>query len=101
MALTYIQVLNAKPREKPYKLADSESLYLVVQPSGAKLWRMNYRYLDRQKTLHFGGWPDVGIAAARERRDEARKQLAAGLDPAAEKRVAIPGSNGSPGGRIR
>jgi len=88
MALTHVQIMNAKPREKAYKLPDSETLYLVVQPSGAKLWRMNYRYLGRQKTLHFGAWPTVGIAAAREQRDEARKKLAAGLDPAAEKRVA-------------
>lgn len=66
MALTYIQILNAKPRGKAYKLAESGPLYLVVQPRGAKLWRMNYRYLGRQKTLHFGGWPNVGIAAARK-----------------------------------
>jgi len=88
MALTHVHIANAKPREKAYKLPDSESLYLVVQPSGAKLWRMNYRYCGRQKTLHFGAWPNVGISAARDRRDEARRQLAAGLDPAAEKRVA-------------
>lgn len=49
---------------------------------------MNNRHLGRQKTLYFGAWPEVGIAAARQQRDEARKQIAAGLDPAAEKRVA-------------
>src|SRR3546814_13195034 len=49
---------------------------------------MNYRHLGRQKTLYFGSWPDVGIASARELRDAARKQLLAGLDPAAEKKVA-------------
>ncbi|MBX3563607.1 MAG: DUF4102 domain-containing protein [Sphingomonas sp.] len=88
MALTHIQITHAKPSAKPYKLTDSDALYLVVQPSGAKLWRMNYRYLDRQKTLHLGGWPDVSLAAARAKRDEARTQIAAGLDPATEKRVA-------------
>ena len=88
MSLTHIQISNAKPKEKAYKLADADALYLVVRPSGAKVWRMNYRYLDRQKTLYFGSWPDVGIASARELRDEARKKLIAGLDPAAEKKVA-------------
>lgn len=88
MALTHIQIVNAKPQKKAYKLADSEALYLVVRPNGSKLWRMNYRHLGRQKTLYFGAWPDVGLAAARQRRDEARKQIAAGIDPTAEKRAA-------------
>jgi integrase len=87
MALTHFQITNAKPRSKPYKVPDSGSLYLLVRPSGAKLWRMNYRHLGRQKTLHFGQWPEIGLAIAREKRDEARKQLASGLDPAAEKRL--------------
>ena len=88
MSLTHIQILNAKPAEKAYKMADSDALYLVVRPSGAKVWRMNYRHLGRQKTLYFGSWPAVGIASARELRDAARKQLLAGLDPAAEKKIA-------------
>lgn len=88
MALTHMQIAKAKPQAKPYKLTDSDALYLVVQPNGTKLWRMNYRYLDRQKTLHFGVWPDLGIAAVRALRDEARSQIAAGLDPVAERRVA-------------
>lgn len=87
MSLTHIQISNAKPKAKPYKMADADALYLVVTPRGAKVWRMNYRYLDRQKTLYFGSWPDIGIASARELRDAARKKLLAGLDPAAEKKV--------------
>lgn len=87
MALNHIQITNAKPRNKAYKLADSDGLYLFIQPNGAKLWRMNYRHLGRQKTLYFGAWPEVGIAAARQYRDKAREQIAAGLDPAAEKRI--------------
>jgi len=87
MALNHIQITNAKPRDKAFKLADSDGLYLFVQPNGAKLWRMNYRHLARQKTLYFGAWPEVGIAAARQLREKAREQIAAGLDPAAEKRV--------------
>lgn len=87
MTLNHIRITNAKPRDKAYKVADSDGLYLVVQTNGAKLWRMNYRHLGRQKTLYFGAWPEVGIATARQQRDKAREQIAAGLDPAAEKRI--------------
>ena len=87
MALNHIQITNAKSRNKAYKLADSDGLYLFIQPNDAKLWRMNYRHLGRQKTLYFGAWPEVGLAAARQLRDKAREQIAAGLDPAAEKRI--------------
>ena len=89
MAITQRQIANAKPRSTPYRLADGHALYLMIQPSGAKLWRMNYRFLGRQKTVHFGPWPTVGIGDARERRDEAKKQLACGLDPATEKRLQL------------
>lgn len=88
MPLTHMQIAKAKPRAKPYKLSDSDALYLVVQPNGTKLWRMNYRFLEKQKTLHFGVWPDVGIADVRALRDEARRQIAAGLDPVVENRHA-------------
>jgi integrase len=87
MTLTHIQITHAKPRSQTYKLADADALYLVVSPNGAKLWRMNYRYLGRQKTLHFGEWPLVTLSDARVRRDDARRLLAAGLDPVAEKKA--------------
>lgn len=87
MALNHIQITNAKPRSKAFKLADSDGLYLLVQPNGAKLWRINYRHLGRQKTLYCGAWPEVGIVTARQHRDKAREQIAAGLDPAAAKRI--------------
>ena len=86
MAVNHIQITNAKPRDKAYKLANADGLYLAVQANGTKLWRMNYRYLGRQKTLCFGAWPEVGIAIARQPRAGAREQIAVGLDPAAEKR---------------
>ena len=72
MPLTHLSITNAKPLAKAYKLSDSDALYLAVRASGAKLWRMNYRHLGRQKTLHLGAWPEVGIAAARAKRDAAR-----------------------------
>jgi integrase len=82
MALTALAIKNAKSRAKPYKLADSDGLYLLVTPSGGRCWRMNYRHLGKQKTLAFGTWPDTSLADARERRDAARKVLARGDDPA-------------------
>jgi integrase len=86
--LTHIHIANAKPAEKPYKITDADGLYVRVQPNGAKLWRMNYRYLGKQKTIYLGSWPEVGLANARQRRGEAREKLAAGEDPATAKRVA-------------
>ena len=57
MSLTAIAIKNARPREKQYKLADERALYLLVTPEGGKYWRMNYRQLDKQKTLSLGGRP--------------------------------------------
>lgn len=88
MPLTNTIVKNARPQAKPYKLTDGGGLYLPVQPNGRKLWRMNYRYLDKQKTLAFGAWPEVELDDARDRRDKAKKLLAAGKDPSFEKRKA-------------
>lgn len=86
--LTYIQINAAKPREKAWNLSDSQNLYLVIQPNGSKLWRFNYRFLDKQKKLHLGGWPTISLAEARVRRDEAKKKIAEGIDPALEKKRA-------------
>ena len=86
--LTHIQIASAKSSAKPFNLSDSQGLHLTVQPNGSKLWRLSYRYLGRQKTFHIGPWPDVSLADARARRDEARRQIAAGLDPAQEKKRA-------------
>jgi len=86
--LTYIQINAAKPREKAWTLSDSQSLYLVIQPNGSKLWRFNYRFLDKQKKLHLGGWPTISLAEARTRRDEAKKKIANGIDPALDKKRA-------------
>lgn len=80
--LTHIRIASAKAAPKPYTLSDADGLLLVLQPNGSKLWRFRYRYLGRQKTLYMGSWPDVPLAEARVGRDEARRQVAAGLDPA-------------------
>jgi integrase len=82
MPLTALSVKNAKPHDKAYKLSDEKGLYLIVTPSGGKLWRFDYRHEDKRKTLALGRWPDVELAAARERRDNARRRLGNGEDPA-------------------
>jgi hypothetical protein len=79
---------NAKPRERDYKLGDGAGLYLLVRPNGRKLWRFNYSYLGKQRTLSFGAWPEVSLADARGKRDEARRQVAAKIDPAVEAKLA-------------
>ena len=86
MALTDLACKNAKPKEKPYKLADSQGLYLSVHPNGSKYWRMNYRFLGKQKSLSLGVYPEVPLGSAREQCQSARKLLAAGTDPSQAKK---------------
>jgi integrase len=88
MSLTAVAVDHAKGRAKPYKLADERGLYLLVTPKGQRYWRFNYRFERKAKTLAFGVYPDVGLADAREKRDAARRMIAAGEDPAAQKKLA-------------
>lgn len=80
-------VTNARPRERDYKLTDGEGLFLLVRPNGSKLCRMNYKYLGRYRTLSFGAWPEVSLADARVKRDEARRQVAADHDPSHERKL--------------
>ena len=81
MALTATSIKNARTVDKPLKLFDGGGLYLLVNPNGARWWRFKYRYLGKEKLLSFGTYPDVSLKDARDRRDEARKQLAADIDP--------------------
>lgn len=76
---------NAKPKDKPCKMADEKGLFLLVHPNGSKYWRLNYRFNDKQKTISFGVYPEVSLREAREKRDKARKQLSEGTDPGAAK----------------
>lgn len=89
MALSAIAVTKAKPRDKAYKLADSGGLFLLVMPAGGRYWRLNYRFDGKYRTLALGVFPDVSLASARSKRDEARKALAAGINPAIQRKIAI------------
>lgn len=82
MALTDTAIRAAKPKAKPYRLYDERGLYLEVSPAGGKLFRFKYRYQGKEKRLAFGSYPDVSLKRARDRRDDARRLLADGIDPA-------------------
>ncbi|MBY5524064.1 tyrosine-type recombinase/integrase [Rhizobium leguminosarum] len=86
MALTDVQIRNAKKSEKPYKLPDGKGLYLYVSTAGGKSWRVDYAYFGKRKTLTLGVYPSLGLADARTRRDEVKKKLSEGLDPSLAKK---------------
>ncbi|HGH5397179.1 TPA: tyrosine-type recombinase/integrase [Raoultella planticola] len=86
MALTDIKVRTAKPTDKQYKLTDGSGMHLLVHPNGSKYWRLQYRFGGKQKMLALGVYPEVSLADARARRDEARKLLANSIDPGDKKK---------------
>ncbi|MEY3804224.1 MAG: hypothetical protein RL667_346, partial [Pseudomonadota bacterium] len=79
--LSDITIRNARPKEMAFKLYDEKGLYLIVQPTGGKLWRFDYRFFGKRKTLALGSYPDVSLASARDGRDEARRHVASDIDP--------------------
>src|SRR3546814_12795733 len=81
MALSSLALSKAKPREKPYKLADGHGLYLLITPQGGRYWRMNYRFGGKAKTMAMGEFPLITLAEAREKRDAARRLIADGSHP--------------------
>lgn len=86
MALRELQIRNLRPADKIYQCTDDRGLYLEVHPNGSKLWRYKYRHLGTQKRLALGRYPEIGLAEARRRRDDARRKVEAGSDPLAERR---------------
>ena len=84
--LSAIQVKQAKPQDKTYKLADGKGLNLEVRPNGSKYWRLSFRYQQKQKTLALGVFPVVSLADARVSALEAKKLIHKGVDPSVYKR---------------
>lgn len=87
MALSDVKVRTAKPEVKAYKLTDGDGMVLLVHPNGSKYWRLRYRFGGKEKMLALGIYPEISLADARARRDEARKQLANGVDPSESKKA--------------
>ncbi|HDX8936077.1 TPA: integrase arm-type DNA-binding domain-containing protein, partial [Klebsiella michiganensis] len=87
MALTDVRVRSAKPTDKPYKLTDGEGMHLMVHPNGSKYWRLQYRFDGKQKMLALGIYPEISLSEARQRRDEAKRQVANAIDPSEQKKV--------------
>lgn len=81
MPLTDPKIRQVKPKEKTFKIADEKGLYLEVRPNGSKYWRHKYRFAGKEKLLSHGVYPEVSLAEAREKREEARRLLRDGVDP--------------------
>jgi len=86
MPLSARSVATAAAGTRPRRLSDERGLYLLVQPSGAKWWRFDYTIYGRRKTLSLGTYPDVSLAKAREKRDEARRLVVDDIDPSVDRR---------------
>lgn len=87
MPLTNIAISKAKPTGKTQRLFDSGGMYLEISPAGGKWWRWKYRYAGKEKRLSLGTYPDTGLAEAREKRDDARRLLASGVDPGQQRKA--------------
>lgn len=85
--LTDITVKNAKPKKETYRLSDGGGMFLLVNPDGARYWRMDYRMDERRNTLAFGKYPDITLAMAREQRKAARDKINTGINPSQAKRI--------------
>jgi len=85
--LSDAKVRALKPREKPYKISDSEGLFLLINPNGSRLWRLAYRFDGKQKLLALGKYPDVSLGDARDKMRDARKLLSRDIDPSAKRKT--------------
>jgi integrase len=92
-----MEVKNAKPRERTYKLSDEKGMYLEVTRKGHRYWRLKYRFGGKEKKLSLGVYPDVSLSQAREMREQARAQLSDGIDPCVAKKASkLQGAKGEP-----
>lgn len=85
--LSDTRIRATKPRLRPYKVFDTDGLFLVINPAGGRWWRQRYRYAGKEQLLSLGTYPEVSLSDAREKRDVIRKQLAAGIDPSARRQA--------------
>lgn len=93
MPLSDTAIRSASAGGSARKLADEKGLYLLLAPTGGKLWKLKYRFAGKEKKLSFGSYPEVSLKEARHRRDNARSLLAAGIDPGAAKRAEVEAKN--------
>jgi len=87
MPLTDLKVRSLKAKTAPYKVSDSEGLYLLVTPAGGKLWRLAYRFNGKQKSFALGKYPETSLLDARKARDENKRYLRDGVDPSANRKA--------------
>ncbi|HBZ7679713.1 TPA: integrase arm-type DNA-binding domain-containing protein [Klebsiella variicola subsp. variicola] len=87
MALTDTKIRSAKPEEKEYSLVDGDGMFLLVKPNGSKYWRFRFRFGGKQHLMAFGVYPEISLADARKKREEARRLVAASIDPREHKRA--------------
>ena len=86
--LTDTAIRTAKPKEKPYKMADGGGLYVLVNPGGGKLWRLKYRFEGKERLFAIGAYPAVSLKEARARAVTAKEMIARGIDPCAARKAA-------------
>ena len=85
--LTDVEIRKKPTKEKPYKIFDEEGLFLLINPSGSRLWRMKYKFSGKEKLLTFGPYPETTLKVARAKRDKALTRLKEGRDPGAERKA--------------
>jgi hypothetical protein len=88
MSLTDLIIKNKKPTDKPYKLPDDRGLFLLVHPNGSKYWRFRYSFGGKERLLALGVYPEISLAEARDKREEARRLIANGVDPGIMKQTS-------------
>ena len=87
MPLSNARVQSIEPGDKPIKISDEKSMFLLINPNGSKYWRLRYRFNGKEKSLSLGTYPDVCLNEARSKRDEARKLLSQGIDPSENRKA--------------
>src|SRR5580704_4774829 len=87
MALSQLAINKAKPKDKPYQLADGNGLHLQIDTSGSKLWRVRFRFGGKANMMSLGPFPAVSLKDAREKREVIKKQIAAGINPSLRKKL--------------